>query len=398
VIEKQMGGPKYNDQNLSKTKPGDAAGPEPTKAAVTDGANLHQNNAKIINIADYKKTKQLEQNAFSDIVHNVSSQLTGSQENDLKFLKNEVYKYSQHKYATEIIRAIGRMMYDVLPLDKKNELFKIFSSLSISSDIILNESKLKIQEGNLEEAEKLIISILPDENFFEDDQNSTYFCFNNPFEEIYYSIKFNPQKEIHFIPNFDTDRFLVYAYILIERGKYDQALKVLNQGLRFNPIDTKLLFEKGEIYKIKKDWENFKLLTDRCLACAYTPDEIARAYRNYGYMFIEQGDYDAAICCYLASLNFEANELAQSQMFYISQATNKTIDPDRYYCKLEKVFKQRNIQLGPSEDILGIAFSLAERFENDGNLEGAFYCYRIYYELTQDQEIVPRLEKLQNSI
>jgi hypothetical protein len=211
VIEKQVSGPKSNDQNLSKTKLDDAAGPAPPTEAVTDGANHHSNNAKIINIADYKKVNQQEENEFSDIVHNISTQLTGDQENDLRFLKNEVYKFSQHKYAAEIIRAIGRMMYDVLPLDKKNELFKIFSSLSISSDIILNESKLKIQEGNLEEAEKLIISILPDENFFEDSQNSTYFCFNNPFEEIYYSIKFNPQKEINYIPNFDTDRFLVYA-------------------------------------------------------------------------------------------------------------------------------------------------------------------------------------------
>jgi hypothetical protein len=115
-------------------------------------------------------------------------------------------------------------------------------------------------------------------------------------------------------------------------------------------------------------------------------------------MFIEQRDYDAAICCYLASLNFEANEMAQSQMFYISQTINKTIDPDKYDRMLEKIFKKRNIQLGPSEDILGIAISLGDRFESDGNLEGAFCCYRIYYELTQDQEVVSRLEKLQNSI
>jgi hypothetical protein len=179
MIEKQEIDSKNNDQNLAKAKLGEATGQTQSKEAVTDGSNLHQNNSKIINIADYKEIKQQEENEFSDIVHNISTQLTGDYENDLKFLKNEVFKYSQHQYAAEIIRAIGRMMYDVLPLDKKNELFKIFSSLSISSDIILNESKLKIQEGNLEEAEKFIISILPDENFFEDSQDSTYFCFNN---------------------------------------------------------------------------------------------------------------------------------------------------------------------------------------------------------------------------
>ena len=45
-----------------------------------------------------------------------------------------MYKYSQHKYASEIIRAIGRMMYDVLPVDKKNELFKIFSKIILSKN------------------------------------------------------------------------------------------------------------------------------------------------------------------------------------------------------------------------------------------------------------------------
>jgi tetratricopeptide (TPR) repeat protein len=354
--------------------------------------------SNIINLSDYMPPKDDVDKEYSDIMENIASQLTGNDENDLMFLQNQADTYANHKYATEILRAVGRMIYDILPPAKKNEFDQIFSNLEVSSDAILNEAKLQIQEGELDKAEQIIKSIIPGDDFFKDDTVSAYFHFNNPFEELYYSFKFRPQKEIRGIPNFETERFLVYAYILIEQGKYDEALDILDSGLRFNPIDTKLLFEKSEIFKVRKEWDKYKKINDFCMEYSYVPSDISRAYRNYGYMYIELEDYDAAICCYLCSVEFENTQMAQSQLFYISEKLNKKIDFAKYSRKLKKIFKKRNIPLGASEDLLAFAFALAEKFENARDLEGAHFFYGILYGLTGNEGIAQKLQKLQNDL
>ena len=44
------------------------------------------------------------------------------------------------------------------------------------------------------------------------------------------------------------------------------------------------------------------------------------------------------------------------------------------------------IPLCPSEDVLGLAYSLGDRFARDDNNEAALYFLGIFYELTGDEE------------
>ncbi len=115
-------------------------------------------------------------------------------------------------------------------------------------------------------------------------------------------------------------------------------------------------------------------------------------------MFVEIKDYDAAICCYLMSLNYGMTEMAQSELFHISENINKKIRREKYYKKLTAVFEKRDIQLGPSEDILGLAFEGGKQCEKSKDWEGAYFYYKICYDLSSDDEIKCKLEKLQGLI
>lgn len=266
---------------------------------------------------------------------------------------------------------------------KKKEDFLL---LKKQETIILTEAKHKIREGLFTAAEEMLRSILPDDNIMRDDETIIYRTFNEPMEELLFEFTFKPGRSIRSDVRVNLEAYLTYAFLLIEQGQLDEALKILERGLIHNPVDVRLLFEEGEIFKLRKDWETFRNITDQCFNCCFRAADVARAYRNYGYMFIENEQFDPAICCYLLSLQYDKHAIAQKQLFYISKTTGSYVDTDHYHERLEDILSGQGIPLCPSEDVLGLAYSLGDRFARDDNNEAALYFLGIFYELTGDEE------------
>ncbi len=263
----------------------------------------------------------------------------------------------------------------------------------VDRDRILNEAIIRIREKRLAEAETLLKSLLPDEDASGEDGAVLTLFFNEPIEEIYYRFKFKPKKEIRRRPG-NGRFFMTYAYLLMERKDFEGALKVLGRGLAHNPIDTDLLFEEGEIFKIRRNWTVFKKMTDLCLSYAYRSAGIARAYRNYGYMFLELGDYDGAACCYLLSREYEDHAIAGSQLDRLSGLMGRMIDKPYYHEHFGRILAERKVQIGPSKDLLNIAGTFALNCEEDGDYRAACYFYGILFDLTKDAEIGKKIEDL----
>ena len=59
-------------------------------------------------------------------MHEITSGLTGNPEQDMKYLKETSEKYKDHQYSQEILRAIGRLMYEMIPDDKRAEVERAF--------------------------------------------------------------------------------------------------------------------------------------------------------------------------------------------------------------------------------------------------------------------------------
>lgn len=261
-------------------------------------------------------------------------------------------------------------------------------------DQILNEAVIRIKEKNFAEAERLLKALLPDEDSNGEDEAHLYLSFNEPIEEIYYRFRFKPTRKIVKHASAANRVFLTYAYLLMQKQDFEEAMRVLGRGLRYNPIDTGLLFEEGEIFKISRDWTVFKKITDLCLSYACRSSAVARAYRNYGFMLVELGDCEGAACCYLLSREYEDHAIAGRQLERIARLTGREINERYYHEHFGEILEERKIQVGPSKDLLNIAGTFALNCEEDGDYPAACYFYNILFDLTKDREAEKKIGQL----
>ncbi len=320
---------------------------------------------------------------FSEIMDDIMSKLTGEREKDLNYLLSvrDVYKF--HVYANEIIRAVGIKIFSLLTPQQLKDFQAAQAQKELTEEMYLNEAKQRIKEGKLDEAEVLIKEMIPKIDMFAEDQVTIYLSFSEPMERELYLHFFKPEKEVSTNYQVKQEVFLTYAYILIERGMFEEAMQVLDRGLGYNPLNLLLLYEKSEIFKLKQDWDNFKMITDTCMKYSFRVTQLARGYRNYGYMFIELKDYEAAICCYLQSNVFTTSKHAKSQIDYIETRLKIGINPLDYHGKIETVLSQRGIPTGPNQDIIILASKLAQNCEENGDIEKSRYFYDIVARLTR---------------
>jgi len=336
---------------------------------------------------------------YEEIIKEITSKLSGDNEKDIQLLFEEAKKYKDHEYAREISKAIFRMVFEREPNSTKETIQRELVNIKQFMDIILEEIKFKIKEEHaFDEAEGLLKRLIPFNDFVSDDKVSEYFSFNNLIEWLYYEMKHKPSKKIRHHPTANLAVYFFYAYIFFERKNYTKALEMLDKGLALNPLSTNLLFEKAEIFKIRKDWAKFKELTDKAIEYAYTCSDLARAYRNYGYMFTEKEDYDAAIACYMCSSYWHEDKIAQSELYYISKKIKKVIDEEYYHNNRLKILQDRQIPTEPNKEILSIIYSIAEKFFQEDNLDESLYYYKILYDLVRDEDIFAKIQSIEGNI
>lgn len=175
--------------------------------------------------------------------------------------------------------------------------------------------------------------------------------------------------------------------------QFDDAKMALEIAIKYNPINTAALFEYAELFKINKNFQRFLKWTRRCLQCAYHPEDIARAYRNFGYYYIEQGQFDTAATMYYVSLFYEQNKQATSELFYITQMTGKKTDEPSPE-KAQQVFSDEDIQYGANDFVILILVKLAENAEEHKSINMAKHYYTMLYKLNGDESVKEKLDQL----
>ena len=121
------------------------------------------------------------------ILSDIKSGLTGNAEKDMAFLNEQSNKYKDHKFGKEILRACGRLMYDVMPDDMRKKLEKITDEHFSRIDDSLNQAEQFLFKKDYNKALKLIEDLifeLDDNQQYRDDEASEYYNFEEFFEEI----------------------------------------------------------------------------------------------------------------------------------------------------------------------------------------------------------------------
>ena len=394
-----------------------------------------------------------------EIINRIKMNLSGNPDLDRDYLISQLDYYKNHESAYEIIKEISRLIWqsldfyheennneskktnvsrildEVIPLienrDKKTALEKLDNFMSYfldkyenedihkESDFKSNRSITEIQYMRYEENKlsrsprnynpnhkksgvnwKKDVKINRMSEVDSDDSSlpKEYHSFLNPLEEILFYQYIGLKNELEYIPFNEPlfDLYYIYGTLLLEYDNYSKAEEYLLKALRINPVSSKTILSLADIYKSKtRTYNRFFLYNVDALKFAYKNEDIARAYRNFGFFYVEENQLDIAAAFYDFSLNFDFNNQAFRELEYIkSRGSNTEINRN----DAERIIESKNIQVGVNPFILDTLKIICSDLESKKNYSGALYFYRILYDLTKDNIVLGKINSIQNRI
>lgn len=328
---------------------------------------------------------------YEEIMLEIKSNLCGEAEIDLMYLQEQLIKYKNCESFEELLWGIGRLIFEALSEEQKQELSQALVNNGQVLSVVLEEAQNEIAQQNYDRGitllESLVEKIGAAAPRFEEDMENEYLCFDNLLEEILYRQLYKTGKKIRHVPQEYADTYLVYGNLLLEMGRFKEARKALLKSNRWNPIKVETLFELGEIYKANQQFKRYLDINFKALSHAYTALKLARCYRNLGYYYMEKENYELATALYSFSVRYDKeSNIASAALQYISHKSGKRAIPPSFE-RCGELFAENGIQFGPNKLVLNIAVSLGDQARDAQAFEEAGYYYSIAYELTGDPQV-----------
>ena len=340
---------------------------------------------------------------FDKIMQEITAGLSGDNQRDIGYLKEQMEKYKNHEYGKEILRACGRLIYEKLPDEVKNKVNQVAENEDLGIKATLDEVGYCIYKKDFDKALNLMEALVSrieeahKSGLFQDDAVSTYHNFDELFEEILYRHLNESEKEVRRCPMPFHQVYARYGALLFEMKRYEEAEKALETAIRWNPVFTDAMFERAECHKALGNLEVFFNLTVEAFKYAFRPKAVARCFRNLGYYFVEKELWDEAVACYIASMDYEKDALnAQSELYYIQRKAGRQIPPPAQEA-FESYGEKYGFPVHPSEDILGIPYAYGKHAAELGNSDAARYFWTVFYDLTGSTEIKSLIDSLPES-
>lgn len=298
-----------------------------------------------------------------------------------KYENEEIHKESDFK-SNRPITEIQYMRYELNKLSRSPKSYNLNQK---KSNRVNWRNDVKINKMNKANDEEISVQ-------------KEYHSFLNPLEEILFYQYIGLEKELAYIPFNEPlfDLYYIYGTLLLENDDFAKAEEYLLKALRINPVSSKTILSLADIYKSKtRTYNRFFLYNVDALKFAYKNEDIARAYRNFGFFYVEENQLDIAAVFYDFSLNFDFNRQAFRELEYLkSRGINTEIDRK----DAENVIESKKIQVGVNPFILDTLRIICADLENRKYYRGALYFYRILYDLTKDNHILGKINSIQNRI
>lgn len=183
-----------------------------------------------------------------------------------------------------------------------------------------------IKMKEYKKAEDMLLSLISEAKFKNiEDENNTYYCFNNYIESLLFWNIYNPKKK-NINPGIDYIQVYYYlGYINIETKNFGKALEYLQTGLKWNPINVPLMFKIAEIHRMTGNIEKFKAQVEKTYLYIYSSSYMAKYYRELGWYYLEKRIFDLANALYTHSTLYENTELAREKLIYIAKQENREL-------------------------------------------------------------------------
>ena len=250
-----------------------------------------------------------------EIMKKIREGLTGEYSVDMVYLESQADKYRSAKNAKEIGSAIADLAYEILPDDKREVLNKMMYIDGKRLDVVFAEANKLIQEKKIEESFKLTEALYTKIRMnYRETESEVYLSFRNTLEHQLYLYFYRPSKKL-VRPVFDLSQMiLLHGYNLLELNRAEEAARVINDAIRYNPMNTDAYFELAECYKSLRDHDQLLSVIKETLEVAVTPVQISRCYCDLGFYCVEVKDYDRAVCFYYESLIYADHPMVPAEL------------------------------------------------------------------------------------
>ena len=338
-----------------------------------------------------------ERKSFEEIMNEITGGLTGDADQDVAYLQEQMARYSGHEMGKEVSRACGRMMFEIIPDENKDEFSRAVGNSQKAMNTAFSEAKYRIYKKDYDKALDIleaIITNIESSDMYDNDSLSEYYTFSDSFEKVLYEINSGTKKEVHEVPVPFSEIYRTYGSLLSELERYEEAQAAMEKARRWNPTNAKIAFAYANLMKITGDLDRFYELTKEIFGFAYTSNAVARCYRNLGYFFSKKELYKESIGCYLMSLEYDPmSRSGRSELFNIMEMTKgDVVDPT--LDELKEYGEAYGFPIGPDPNVVSLAYALGKRFVDERDFELAEYFLNIAYELSGDTDIKMMIDTL----
>lgn len=331
---------------------------------------------------------------IDEIVAEAKQGLTGEESVDMLHLEHIVKEYAGTAIGKEVESRMADLAYDILPDEKKERLAKMLYIEGKRMDKVFAEALELVNQKKTKEALKLTEALYTKICInFRETEEEMYLSLRNTLEHQLYLVFYSPSKKLIRAPFDLCAMVMLHGYVLLDLGRAKEAIAVLEDAIRYNPINTDPYFEMAECYKVLKQPEDLLGVTKEILSVATSPVTLSRCYCNLGYYCIETKDYDSAICFYYESLIYADHPGVQAELHHIHTITKKKITPPTRK-EVNAAFEKYGMQTGANKDVVSIAAALAKEALEKKDLPNAQFYLLVVYGLTNDPEIKELLQKI----
>lgn len=230
---------------------------------------------------------------------------------------------------------------------------------------LYNQGVLNVQLGQYDTASKDLKKYVKEVENLKKESQENWYTFGNCVEFVMY-VRENEEDSKNIIDvDYETSNAYLYLSMIdFENRNYDDAIKNINKSLKWNPNNINALFEKAENYKVKGEFKKYYSITLDLYDKIYNLKDLAHYYRNLGYYFIENEEWDLAKTLYLYSVRFENNNVALDELKYILAKSKDNTLPAKE--DLENILKENRIPTYISKNIIKYVKELTTKIIEEG--------------------------------
>lgn len=277
--------------------------------------------------------------------------------------------------------------------NNKEILIQKFQKLVKEYDKEMPEIQKLVNQKQYEEAKNRLHK-LGEQSIVKEPQKGeyTFYCFSNYIEFVIFREKHPQEKRKNLYPGINlAEVYYELAFIAYEEKEFDIALENIEKAIQWNPVNVRILFEKAAIFRAKNKMQRFRAEIEKIYNYIYSPDFLAKFYRELGYYYIEMKDLPIANALYTNSVVLFDTEIAKNELQYIANLEKreaKLSTPE----EVKNLFIDYNIPLGFSGQIYNCILTQYEHLKQK-NVKATEYklVCNVLYNITRDKKYLEEI-------